>query len=273
MPASRWNSSILEMLNWLYEEQAGLEKMIAHPIVTRVVQNEPGSEAESPSPLAEDEQIPNILPILPLRGLVVFPQTAVPLTIGQARSIRLIDDVMASDVRMIALVTSRDPDLETPEPEDLFQVGTVAMVHRMFRAPDGTIRLVVQGLVRCRVLNFIQKEPYLKAEIEAAPETVEEGLELEAMARNARNQFEHIADMVPSIPRELVSSVMSIEDPLQTVYTIANFQRMDLDEAQKLLELDSTSVKLHTLVGLLARESEVLEMGQKIQNEARSEID
>ncbi len=200
MPATRWNSSILEMLNWLYEEQAGLEKMIAHPIVTRVIQNEPGSESESSTLVAEDEQIPNILPILPLRGLVVFPQTAVPLTIGQARSIRLIDDVMASDVRMIALVTSRDPDLETPEPEDLFQVGTVAMVHRMFRAPDGTIRLVVQGLVRCRVLNFIQKEPYLKAEIEAAPETVEEGLELEAMARNARNQFEHIADMVPSIP-------------------------------------------------------------------------
>ncbi len=261
------------MLNWLYEEQAGVEKMIAHPIVTRVIQNEPSSETESTTLVSEDEQIPNILPVLPLRGLVVFPQTAVPLTIGQARSIRLIDDVMASDVRMIALVTSRDPDLETPEPEDLFQVGTVAMVHRMFRAPDGTIRLVVQGMVRCRVLNFIQKEPYLKAEIEVASETIEKGLELEAMARNARNQFEHIADMVPSIPRELVGSVMSIEDPLQTVYTIANFQRMDLDEAQKLLELDSTSTKLHTLVGLLARESEVLEMGQKIQNEARSEID
>jgi len=273
MPASRWNSSILEMLNWLYEEQAGMEKMIAHPIVTRVIQNEPGSEAENTTLVSDDEQIPNILPVLPLRGLVVFPQTAVPLTIGQARSIRLIDDVMASDVRLIALVTSRDPDLETPEPEDLFLVGTVAMVHRMFRAPDGTIRLVVQGLHRCRVLNFIQKEPYLKAEIEVSSEIVEEGLELEAMARNARNQFEHIADMVPSIPRELVGSVMSIEDPLQTVYTIANFQRMDLGEAQKLLELDSTSTKLHTLVGLLARESEVLEMGQKIQNEARSEID
>ena len=261
------------MLNWLYEEQAGMETMITHPIVTRVIQNESGVEAEGPTPVGEDEQIPNIVPVLPLRGLVVFPQTAVPLTIGQTRSIRLIDDVMASDVRLIALVTSRDPDLETPEPEDLYKVGTVAMVHRMFRAPDGTIRLVVQGLVRCRVLNYIQKEPYLKAEIEVISEAVEEGLELEAMARNARNQFEHIADMVPSIPRELVTSVMSIEAPLQTVYTIANFQRMDLDEAQRLLEIDSTSAKLHTLVGLLAREVEVLEMGQKIQNEARSEID
>ena len=93
------------------------------------------------------------------------------------------------------------------------------------------------------------------------------------MARNARDQFEHIADMVPSIPRELVTSVVSIEDPLQTVYTIANFQRMDLEEAQALLEMDSASAKLHRLVGILAREVEVLEMGQKIQNEARSEID
>ena len=93
------------------------------------------------------------------------------------------------------------------------------------------------------------------------------------MARNARDQFEHIADMVPSIPRELVASVTSIEDPLQTLYTIANFQRMELDEAQNLLEMDSTSSKLHKLVSILAREVEVLEIGQKIQNEARSEID
>ena len=116
MPASRWNSSILEMLNWLYEEQAGMETMITHPIVTRVIQNESGVEAEGPTPVGEDEQIPNIVPVLPLRGLVVFPQTAVPLTIGQTRSIRLIDDVMASDVRLIALVTSRDPEKEEPTP-------------------------------------------------------------------------------------------------------------------------------------------------------------
>ncbi len=137
MPASRWNSSILEMLNWLYEEHAGMEDVIAQPIVTRVVQND-SPEAEQPVLVGPDDQIPGVLPVLPLRGLVVFPQTAVPLTIGQMRSIRLVDDVMASDERLIALVTARDPELETPGPADLFQVGTVAMVHRMFRAPDGT---------------------------------------------------------------------------------------------------------------------------------------
>jgi ATP-dependent Lon protease len=273
MPASRWNSSILEMLNWLQEEQAGLDELLSMPIIPHVIQGDELTESGSGSQAEEAAQIPQILPVLPLRGLVVFPQTAVPLTIGQSRSIRLVDDVMAGDERLIALVTSRDPEIETPKPEDLYSIGTVAMVHRMFRAPDGTIRLVVQGLLRCRLAHFTQEEPYLKAEIEAAPEAIEEGLELEAMARNARDQFEHIADMVPSIPRELVTSVVSIEDALQTIYTIANFQRMDLEEAQALLELDSTSAKLHRLVGILAREVEVLEMGQKIQNEARSEID
>lgn len=273
MPATRWNSSILEMLNWLQEEQAGLDELLSLPIIPHVIQNGELTEQVPGAPAEDAAQIPQILPVLPLRGLVVFPQTAVPLTIGQSRSIRLVDDVMAGDERLIALVTSRDPEIETPKPEDLYTVGTVAMVHRMFRAPDGTIRLVVQGLLRCRLVEFVQEEPYLKAVIEAAPEAVEEGLELEAMARNARDQFEHIADMVPSIPRELVTSVISIEDALQTIYTIANFQRMDLEEAQALLELDSTSAKLHRLVGILAREVEVLEMGQKIQNEARSEID
>src|SRR3990172_3983010 len=141
--------------------------------------------------------MPAELPILPLRGLVVYPQTAVPLTIGQPRSIRLVDDVVAGDERLIGVVTSRDPELEVPEPKDLYPVGTVAMVHRLFRAPDGTIRLLVQGLARFRLGEFIQSDPYLKAEIQPIPETVEEGLEVVALARNARTQFEHIAEMVP----------------------------------------------------------------------------
>lgn len=273
MPATRWNTTILEMLNWLYEQQSGYEELITMPITPRIVQAEGDSETQGEREGKAEEQIPRILPVLPLRGLVVFPHTAVPLTIGQLRSIRLIDDVMGSDERLIAAVTSRNPELEVPGPGDLYSTGTVAMVHRMFRAPDGTIRLVVQGLARCKTVRFIQEDPYLKAEIEQSPELVEDGLELEALARNARNQFEHIAEMVPSIPRELVASVISLEDPLQTVYTIANFQRMELQEAQALLEMDSTSTKLHRLVNILAHEAEVLEMGQKIQAEARSEID
>jgi ATP-dependent Lon protease len=152
-------------------------------------------------------------------------------------------------------------------------VGTIAIIHRMFRAPDGTIRLLVQGLSRFRITAFTTTDPYLKARTELAPELSEEGLESEALARNVRDQFTHIAEMIPSFPRELVASIGSIEDPLQIVYTIANFQRMDLAEAQALLELDAVTEKLRRLVGILVRESEVLELGQKIQNEARSEIE
>ncbi len=271
MPASRWNSSILEMLNWLYEQQADLEEFFTKPITPRVILSE-AEETEDDITL-EDDQFPQVLPVLPLRGLVVYPFTAVPLTIGQPRSIRLVDDVMATNDRTIVLVASRNPDLDTPEPQDLFQIGTIAIIHRMFRTPDGTIRLVVQGIARCQILEFVQTEPYLMANINLSPESGEEGLELEAMARNARDQFEHIAEMVPSIPRELVTSVIALEDPLQTVYTISNFQRMDLQEAQSLLELESISEKLHRLVSILTHEAEVLEIGQKIQNEARSEID
>ncbi|MBA4419710.1 MAG: endopeptidase La [Anaerolinea sp.] len=216
--------------------------------------------------------LPQDMPILPLRGVVVYPDTTVPLTIGQPRSIRLIDDVVSKD-RIIGLVASRDSDLENPGPDDLYSVGTVAVVNRLFRAPDGTIRLLIQGIARFRLQEFTQLDPFLKARIQLSPEKQESGLEIEALARNARNQFEHISELVPSIPRELVASISALEDPLQTAYVVANFQRMDVEESQDILELDSVTDKLHKLVAILTREGEVLELGQKIQNQARSEID
>jgi ATP-dependent Lon protease len=273
MPASRWNSNLLDMLNWLSEQnESSLDELFLKQVAPQVVGSTGDPSTENASS-GKTRDLPQVLPILPLRGLVVFPSTAVPLTIGQPRSIRLVDDVMEADERVIGLVASRNPQLETPEPDDLYTVGTVAMVHRMFRAPDGTIRLVVQGIDRFRLGDFEQEEPYLKAHIELIPEEVGEGLELEALARTVRDQFERIAEMIPSIPRELVTSVVSLEEPLQVVYTIANFQRMDLDDAEQILELNSVSEKLHKLAGILAHEVEVLEIGQKIQNEARSEIE
>ncbi len=278
MPATRWNTNIVyDIFDFLSQDEIALEEIIFKPITPQVVEQTESSSKDETGASSEERgsvgQIPQELPVLPLRGVVVYPQTAVPLTIGQPRSIRLVDDVVASDERLIALVASRDPDLEQPGPKDLFSIGTVAMVHRLFRAPDGTIRLVVQGLVRCRIDEYTQLEPYLKGKISIIPETVEEGPEIEALARNAREQFGRIAELVPSIPRELVASIMELVDPLQTVYTVANFQRMELKDAQELLEIDSVSEKLHRLAGILVREVEVLEIGQKIQNEARSEIE
>ena len=274
MPASRWHSNPIDLFEWMDENDAELVDMFLPSIFARFSQNKDDGSKSDPQPPSVEEiaSVPEIVPILPLRGVVVFPQTAVPLTIGQPRSIQLVDDVVAGN-RLVGLVAAKDPELETPGPDDLYKIGTLATVHRLLRAPDGTIRLLVQGVERFRLGEFTQTEPYLAACIERIPETVEEGLEIEALARNARDQFASIADLIPSFPRELVSSITSIEEPLQTVYAIANFQRIELADAQELLELDSAAEKLRKLVNFLVRETEVLQLGQKIQNEARSEID
>ena len=273
MPTNRWQTNLREILSWIENGEGELSELI---LLSSDLDNTPSDEdelIEKEIAQVSDTNLPDTLPILPLRGLVVYPQTAIPLTIGQPRSIRLVDEVMSSDQRLIGLVTAKDPNLENPNPEDLYSVGTAALVHRLFRAPDGSIRLLVQGTVRFQLGEFVQAEPFLVAKVTLLPEKAETGIEIEALARNARDQFEHIAEMIPSIPRELVASISTIEDPLQTVYTIANLQRMELVDAQSILELDLIGEKLHKLVSILTRESEVLELGQKIQNEARSEIE
>jgi len=225
-----------------------------------------------PKSLEEIKNLPEVLPILPLRGLVIYPQTAVPLTIGQPRSIRLIEENMKGD-RIVGLVTSKDADIESPGPEHLYRMGTAVIIHRVFRAPNGTLQLFIQGVARFAIKEFIQTEPYLKAVIQPAPEKTETGLKLEALSRNAHDQFTHIAELIPSIPRELVASINSIQDPLATVYNIANFQRMEIKDAQEILEIDSPTEKLSKLVAILTRESEVLDLSHKIQTNAREEIE
>lgn len=273
MPASRWQIGPLNPFEWSEEEEFDMTEALLPNIFTRLTSKKPEAAAEE-QPIEDraPEEIPEELPILPLRGVVVFPHTAIPLTIGQPRSIRLVDDVVAGN-RMIALVAAKDPEMETPGPQDLYEIGTVAAVQRLLRAPDGTIRLLVQGLERIRLGAFTETEPYLRAQVIRIPEVRETGLEVDALARNARDQFEKVSNLIPSFPRELVASIIAIEDPLETVYTIANFQRIELAEAQSLLELDSTLNKLRKMVAHLVRETEVLELGQKIQNEARSEIE
>ncbi len=216
--------------------------------------------------------IPDELPILPLRGVVVYPQTIIPLTVGQPRSIKLVDEVVSGN-RMIGLITSKDPNLETPGPDDIYRVGTIASIHRLFRAPDGTIRMLVQGVSRISVDEFTTTEPYLKAHAVSAPETVETSIEVEALTRNVIGLFTRLAELVPSIPGELISSALNVDDPLQLAYTIATYIRIDLEEAQALLEMDSTEAKLRRLMTLLSKELEVLELGRKIQTEAQTEME
>lgn len=273
MPASRWNIDLNHMLYETENEETNFQEIYLGAANSEF--EELVEEPTGPAPEFVEEssvKLPDVLPILPLRGLVVYPQTGVPLTIGQPRSIKLVDDVVVGN-RMIGMIASKDSELENPGPENLYTVGTAALIHRLFRAPDGTIRLLVQGISRFKVVEYTSLEPYLQAKVAAHPETSEEGLEVDALARNVRDQFSHIAEMIPSMPRELVASIESLTDPLATVYTIANLQRMDITDAEVILEMDSVSAKLHKLVTLLTRESEVLELSQKIQKEARLEMD
>ena len=271
MTASKWTDiETAAIFPHLQEISLALPEFRQLPID---VNKSDATPATGPVPPAEAlPPIPETLAILPLRGVVVYPLTAVPLTVGQPRSVKLVDDA-ANGQRIIGLVTSTNPDLESPGASDLYRVGTAALVHRLFRAPDGTIRLLVQGLARFRVVEFVQTEPYLTARVELAPETTDSSLEVEALMRNISTQFQRLGELVPSMPAELLSAALSVEDPRQFVYTVATYQRMDLADAQKLLELDSVVEKLRRLLTLLNKEVEVLELGRKIQTEAQSEME
>jgi ATP-dependent Lon protease len=229
-----------------------------------------GLQAEEPQ-LGDQVEIPDELAILPLRGMVVYPVTAVPLTVGQARSVKLIDDAVL-EKKIIGLVASKNPELEEPGPDDCYTVGTAAAVQRLLRLPDGTVRLIVLGLERIRIEGYTQATPYLKARVSRAQETQEETVEMEALKRKALELFSRLVELIPGVPDELASMAASIEDPRQLVYAITTYIRIELADAQEILELDQVGAKLRKVVALLTRELEVLELGKKIQGEAQTEM-
>ena len=220
----------------------------------------------------QDHQIPDALPILPLRGMVVFPLNLVPIRVGQPRSVKLIEDAV-SGKQLIGLVASHDPELEAPGPDQVYRVGTAAAVHRLFKSSDGTITLIMQGLMRIRVEEFTSEEPYLMARVTTLPESVERSVEIEALQRSIREKFGRLTELAPTVPEEMGKMIAEVDDPLQLVYAVATHMKIALDESQTLLELDSLSEKLRTVLDLLSQELEVLELGHKIQSEAQSEME
>ncbi|MBI3740572.1 MAG: endopeptidase La [Chloroflexi bacterium] len=221
----------------------------------------------------KESTIPAELPILPLRGTIVYPMTVIPLNVGQARSIRLVDEAVTSSARIIGLVTSKDENIEEPEPKDLYAVGTAAIIHRMLRAPDNSVRLIVQGLERIRIGEFTAHDPYLKARVTIADDHVATSVEVEALQRNTIELFRRLVSLAPNLPEELLMAALNVEDPRQLVYMIATSLRMDLKDAQELLELDTVADKLTKLNALMTKELEVLELGKKIQNQAQGELE
>jgi ATP-dependent Lon protease len=235
--------------------------------------NEQTTQVEEPGQPDEAAiDIPEVLPILPLRNTVVFPQTVLPLSADQPRSIQLIDAAVA-DNRLIGLVAMRDPSIETPGPDEVYEVGTVAIVHRLLRAPDGSLRLIIQGLKRFQIIEWTAEEPYLQARVEVHEEQVEESVEVEALSRNLLDLFRRLVELTPHLPDELMIAAANTDDPRQFAYLVATSLSIGIAEAQEILETDEVREKLLRLTRILNRELEVLELGKKIQTEAQGEME
>src|SRR6266851_3933298 len=219
----------------------------------------------------DDLNIPNVLPVLPLKDTVVYPFAVQPLGVGQERSIRLIDDVMQGN-RMVVLVAQKSADIEQAGPDDIFTIGTASRIARMIRMPDGTIQIIVQGLERVAIGEFTQEKPYLVAHITPKPDIQEEDDETEAIKRNVVGYFQRLVTLVQNVPEGVAAATLNLEEPRQVVYVIATFVQMDLELRQKLLELDSVRDKLESLSSFLAHELEIFELGRKIQTSAQEEM-
>jgi len=219
-----------------------------------------------------EEPVENVMPILPLKETVVFPDSMIPLAIGQERSIRLVDEAVAND-RPIALVTSREGDDEAQSADDLYSVGTAAVIHKMIRVPDGTLRILVQGLRRVRLTRVVQDDPYLVGEFEEQPDVITREKEIAALARNVETLFSRIIALVPYLPDELQLAATNAEDPSALANLIATTMRLKTSEKQELLEKADVEARLRQLTVILNRELELLELGTKIQSQVHSEME
>jgi ATP-dependent Lon protease len=216
--------------------------------------------------------LPDTVPVPPLKETVVFPDSMTPLAIGQARSIELIDDVVAGD-RVLGLVTVRNPEVELPTWEDLYEVGTIGLVHKMIKVPDGTLRILVQGLRRARLVDRAGDDPYLVGAFEAVPDVVPESREVEALTRNVQSLFARVIGLVPYLPEELQLAATNIDDPSALCNLIASTLRLKTDEKQRLLEEPDVEKRLRDVSLILNRELEVFELGTKIQTQVQSELE
>src|SRR6266700_37467 len=229
-------------------------------------------EAENQSERDEEHlNIPEVLPVLPLKDTVIYPFAVQPLGVGQERSIRLIDDVMRGN-RLVVLVAQKSAEIEQAGSDDIFKIGTVSRVARMIRMPDGTIQIIVQGLERVDIGEFTQEKPYLAAHVTLKPDMQEDDKETEAIKRNVVSYFQRLVALVQNVPEGVAAATLNLEEPRQVVYVIATFMQMELELRQKLLELDSVRAKLENLSSFLSHELEIFELGKKIQTSAQEEM-
>jgi ATP-dependent Lon protease len=225
-----------------------------------------GEAADSSATKVWSKSLPEALPILGLSDIVIFPGTVTHLLVETQQSIRLIDDVVAGD-RFLGLVLQRRAEVENPTPADLYEFGCAGRVAKMLKFPDGTVRILVEGLRRFRVAAYSSQTPYLVARTQKLKDDADPSLELTALARNAEREFQEIIKLSPSLAEQVKIAALNTDDPGKLADLIAANLNLSLEERQNLLEMLSVKDRLTRLLPLLNRELEVLKLGSKIQNE------
>ncbi|MDD5447925.1 MAG: LON peptidase substrate-binding domain-containing protein, partial [Actinomycetota bacterium] len=220
-------------------------------------------EEKQKSPSVEKVEIADELPILPLPDTVIYPHIVMPLLVTQENLVKLVDEAVAKD-RIAGVVTAKD-EAEELTPENLYNVGCAISIARMFKLPDGKVQLLVQGIARIRIKEYVQTEPYLKAKVERLQDVVENTLEVEGLARNALSLFQKIVKLAPYLPEEMYIAAMNVDSPNELADFLAANTNLETKQRQEILEELSTKERLKKITLFLNREIEVLEVGSKIQ--------
>ncbi|HXQ23513.1 MAG TPA: endopeptidase La [Candidatus Acidoferrales bacterium] len=218
-----------------------------------------------------DISIPPELPILPLRGVVIFPSAIVPLLISRASSLKVVEEVLAGD-RMLGLVAQKNPEDENPDPLQLYVRGTAGRILKMLKYPDNSVRILVQGLARIETSTYVQQAPFYRAQVRQLSDIHDPSKDVDAMQAHMVNQFAKFVSMIPYLPDELQVVVMNIKDPGKVTDLIASNLNVSLEEKQDLLSTLEVRVRLERLSTILNREIELLELGHKIQSQVQGEL-
>ena len=219
----------------------------------------------------EPLELPGALGVLPLRNSVLFPNTVMPISVGREKTLRLLDDAIKGS-KAIAVVSQKDPSVDDPDPEGLYRYGTAAKILKAIKIGGGNINLIIQGVARIRVRQFLQQQPFIIAEIERLEEVLEPGLEIQALARNLTSQFQRLVAIHPSMSGELSELAGSTEDPSRLADLIASSLLISVAEKMALLVKLNLRERLERLTEVVSREIEVTELGSKIQSKVMDEV-
>jgi ATP-dependent Lon protease len=215
-------------------------------------------------------EIPQMLPLLPLRGIVIFPNQTHPFLVSRPSSLKLLEDVGQS--QLIALTAQKNPEEENPAPEGLYQRGTAVRILKMLKYPDKSVRVLVQGIARIELQQFTRREPYFVARVSRLLEKLVANREVDALQANLVSQFSKFVSLVPYLPDELQMMAMQVRDPGRLSDLVASYLKIAIEELQDLLSTLEVRQRLEKLIVILSREIELLELGHKIQSQVQTEL-